>query len=351
MEQWRFDQLETIAHRMATNIVRKDIPEDIDEDEFYEDEIGSAVNSRKINHAIEVAEVEAFTGLLKEKIDELLNIELGLEENTFRLDVPMSPERKGEKKGVSKYSRFETEKNPPLEKVYERASKMANFTAKKEISLSQEQFEQKIEELLTQLQEKYPFLFDSTTGEPLTAIQPGYVYSYPLTPKEESGQRGGKDAAARYRTELLKLEEYMSKLIHRELEISMPHGLSNPLRLKCSEASELMQQEGVVLYLPELYHGVSPRLAQEHYQEFLEKDFRLCEPLQGMMIAAQNMETLDRDYRLSQRIQAYHLVQNKEGRYIQVFGLVLTANDVGFLRVPYEKASAELSSGLIFDPQ
>jgi hypothetical protein len=346
MEKWRESQLAETADRLAKRIVSKKVPEGEDVVEFRRAQIEASVTN-----GIEWTESEKLLKLMNEQVANLMNADVSLEEGASRFEIAPPHGRKKEKKEVGRFSQFEKEKNSSTSKIYERASEMAFATTRKELPIDVVQFEEEVRQLTSELQKNYPFLFDPNTEEPLTAIQPGYIHPYDLNEKEQIVNKGLGKVTVRYRKELMKLEEYILGGIKRRLKKAMLKGLSNPIKLGAKVSKDILQHEGTVLYLPELYHGFSPRLAQEHFEKSFQEDFRLCEPLHGLMIAYQNLENLDRDPMLSQRIQAYHLLRNGRGRQEEIFGMIVAPFDIGLVRIPYNAASPDVSSGLIFDPK
>jgi len=347
MEKWRLHRLEEMACGFVERMSKKGglSPENV---ESLAVEFASS--SRRKND-IDLTEEDDLMQITREQIERITNHVLGLEEGSSRLVVEPSKERISEKKTPAKFSQFEMQKAPTTHLIYERAKEMAKFATKEDIALNEENFSEKIKQLTLKLKEKHPFLFNPETGEPLTPIQRAYIFPYELTEIEKSTKKGVRNATFRYRSEVFKLESYTSEMLKREIGQFMPKGLSSPLRINHSVAGKAMRDEGPVLYLPDLYFGYSLRLAEEHFEQYLSKDFRLCDPLQGLMIACQNLEGLDRDAMSNQRVQAYHLLKNGQNRREEVFGMVITSEDVRFERILYRQSSPNTSSGLIFDPK
>lgn len=352
MEKWRERQLETLAQRFAVRLINKGIPSGEEKKGFLERAIQNSIESKRGIEQITPFETEALARLMHRAIDNIMNETVELESNgTGRFLIEPHPERQYEKRSPGKFTTFEREKQSDYGDIHDRASQLAKKLTKKELSIDKESFAEEVEHAIQALRERYPFLFDVKTGEARTAIQPVYLFPYALSKKEQSSNALSSFASQRYRKELFDAEEAIIQLLDKELDLKIPKGFSTPLNIHTDVAQQALMHRGTALYLPELYHGYSPALAAEHYTRHFENDFQLCDPLSGIIIAYQNLETLDRNPRLSHRIQAYHCAHRGKGRDESVFSMVVSYNSLTVSTVRFNRGSSDVSTGLIFTPE
>ncbi|MBD3156980.1 hypothetical protein GF369_04090 [Candidatus Peregrinibacteria bacterium] len=352
MEKWRERQLETLAQRFAVRLINKGVPSGEEKEKFLERAIQNSIESKKGIEQITPFETEALARLMHRAIDNIMSETLELERNdTGRFLIEPHPDKHYEKRNPGKFTIFEREKQTEYGDMYHRAAQLAKKLTKKEISIDEASFSEEVEKAIKTLKERYPFLFDAETGEARTAIQPVYLLPYTLSKKEQSSNARSSFAPQRYRKELFDAEETIIQLLDKELDLKIPKGFSTPLHITNKVAQQALMRRGIALYLPELYHGYSPALAAEHYKRHLEDDFQLCDPLSGMIIAYQNLESLDRDPRLSHRIQAYHCAHRGKGRDDYVFSMVVSYKSLTVSTVRFNRGSSDISTGLIFTPE
>jgi hypothetical protein len=352
MEKWREKQLETLAHRFAVRIKNKGVPSGEKRKEFLQEAIQHSIESKRVIEQISLLETDALAQLMYRAVEDVMNEKVEFEDNndTGRFVIGSHHKRAYEKRSPGKFTTFEREKEADYLDIYQRAQLVSRGLKKEEVPLEPEEFIKGVDEKKRLLKEKYPFLFDAETGAPRTAIQPVYFSPYQLTEEEIMSDSKSARAPQRYRKELFCAEEKIIQWLKKELGQRIPKGFSTPLQITNKASKEALTREGTALYLPELYHGYSLALAAEHYERYLSADFQLCDPLSGLVIAYQNLESLNRDPRLSHRIQAYHEAHRGEGRDNRAWSTVVSCGALTISMVRFNRGSSDISSGLIFNP-